>query len=42
MRELGIEGVSRRGKRRYRTTIPAREAPTAPDLVGRQFSRVGS
>jgi putative transposase len=32
MRELGIEGVSRRGKRKYRTTIPAREAPAAPGL----------
>ena len=37
MRELGIEGVSRRGKRKYRTTIPAKEAPAAPDLVGRRF-----
>lgn len=27
MRQLGIEGVSRRGKRRYKTTIPAKEAP---------------
>jgi putative transposase len=38
MRSLGIEGVSRRGKRRYKTTIPAKEAPAAPDLVRRSFT----
>jgi len=37
MRQLGLEGVSRRGKRRFRTTIPANEAPAAPDLVRRSF-----
>jgi putative transposase len=37
MRELGIQGVSRRRKRRFKTTIPAKEAPRAPDLVGRSF-----
>ena len=41
MRQLGIEGVSRRGKRRYKTTVPAREAPAAPDLVGRAFRAPG-
>jgi putative transposase len=41
MRELGIEGVSRRGKRRYKTTIPAKEAPAAPDLVRRSFQAAG-
>ena len=40
MRELGIEGVSRRGKNKYRTTTPAKEAPAAPDLVGRRFTAV--
>jgi putative transposase len=38
---LGIEGVSRRRKRRYKTTIPAREAPVAPDLVHRSFQAAG-
>ena len=33
MRQLGIEGVLRRGKRR-RTTFPDPAAPPAPDLVG--------
>src|SRR5262245_59622817 len=37
MRQLGIEGVSRRGKRR-RTTIADPAAPPAPDLVQRRFS----
>lgn len=41
MKGLGIEGVSRRGKRRYRTTIPAKEQPTAPDLVRRSFQSAG-
>jgi putative transposase len=41
MRQLGIEGVSRRGKRRYKTTIPAKEAPAAPDLVRRSFQAAG-
>ncbi len=41
MRSLGIEGVSRRGKRRYKTTIPANEAPAAPDLVRRSFQAAG-
>lgn len=36
MKQLGIEGASRRGRKR-RTTIPAEEARAAPDLVGRQF-----
>ena len=36
MRELGIEGVSRR--RRRRTTIPDQTRPAAPDLVGRDFA----
>ncbi len=36
MRSLGIEGVSRRGKRR-RTTVPDPAAPPAPDLVQRRF-----
>lgn len=36
MRRLGIEGVSRRGKR-PRTTTPAKQAPAAEDLVRRQF-----
>jgi putative transposase len=35
MRELGIEGVSRRGKRRVRRAEA--EAPAAPDLVRRHF-----
>jgi len=37
MRQLGLEGVSRRGKRR-RTTISDPAAPPAPDLVGRRFA----
>src|SRR6266498_4256307 len=37
MKALAIEGVSRRRKRRYKTTIPAKEAPVAPDLVRRRF-----
>jgi putative transposase len=41
MRQLRIEGVSRRGKRRYKTTIPAKEQPAAPDLVGRSFQAAG-
>ena len=41
MRQLGLEGVSRRGKRRYKTTIPATEAPAAPDLVRRPFQASG-
>ena len=41
MRELQIQGVSRRRKRRIKTTIPAREAPHAPDLVGRSFRSEG-
>jgi putative transposase len=36
MRELGLRGVSRRGKK-PRTTIPAGQAPAAPDLVERRF-----
>jgi len=36
MRAMGIEGVSRRGKRR-KTTIPDPAAPPAPDLVNRRF-----
>jgi putative transposase len=36
MRRLGIEGVSRRGKR-PQTTMPAAQAPSAGDLVRRQF-----
>jgi putative transposase len=36
MRQLGIEGVSRRGKR-PRTTQPDRRQPPAPDLVERRF-----
>ena len=35
MRELGIEGISRRGKRRVLKL--AREMPAAPDLVHRNF-----
>lgn len=41
MRELGIQGVSRRRKRRPKTTIPAKEAPCAPDLVARSFRSDG-
>lgn len=41
MRQLGLEGVSRRGKRRYKTTIPAKETPAAPDLVRRRFQAAG-
>lgn len=36
LRRLGIEGVSRRGKRPV-TTTPAAQAPAADDLVRRQF-----
>jgi putative transposase len=36
MRDLGIAGVSRRGKKR-RTTVPDPKAPPAPDLVERRF-----
>jgi putative transposase len=36
MRELRIEGVSRRGKKR-RTTVADPKAPPAPDLVERRF-----
>ncbi len=36
MRERGIEGVSRRGKKR-RTTVADPKAPPAPDLVERTF-----
>jgi len=39
MRELGIEGVSRRGKKR-RTTVPDPKEPPAPDLVKRRFEAV--
>jgi putative transposase len=35
MAELGLEGVSRRGKRRAKTQEA--EMPAAPDLVQRQF-----
>lgn len=41
MKRQGIEGVSRRGKRRYKTTIPAKEQPAAPDLVRRSFQAAG-
>src|SRR5207253_5925384 len=37
MRQLELEGVSRRGKRR-RTTIADPAAAPAPDLVGRRFT----
>jgi len=37
MRQLDLEGVLRRGKRR-RTTIPDPAAAPAPDLVGRRFT----
>ena len=40
MRRLGIEGVSRRGKR-PRTTTLAAQAPAAEDLVRRQFKAPG-
>src|SRR6266508_6835146 len=36
MRDLEIEGVSRRGKKRH-TTIPDPKQPPAPDLVKRKF-----
>jgi putative transposase len=36
MRELGIQGVSRRGKK-PRTTVADEKAPPAPDLVERRF-----
>ena len=41
MRELGIAGVSRRSKKRVKTTIPAKDAPAAPDLVRREFRALG-
>jgi putative transposase len=37
MRELGLQGVSRRGKK-PRTTVPDAKAPPAPDLVERRFT----
>src|SRR5688572_15362732 len=37
MRQLGLEGISRRGKRR-RTTTPEVGAAPAPDLVARRFT----
>jgi putative transposase len=37
MRQLELDGISRRGKRR-RTTIPDPAAAPAPDLVGRRFT----
>ena len=37
MRQVGIEGVSRRGSRR-RTTTPDPAAPPAPDRVERCFT----
>lgn len=40
MRQLELEGVSRRGKRR-RTTIADPAAAPAPDLVGRRFTAAG-
>ena len=40
MRKAGIEGISRRGKRR-RTTIPNPRTPPAPDLVNRRFQADG-
>lgn len=40
MRELGLEGVSRRRKG-VKTTVRAREAPAATDLVRRQFQAEG-
>lgn len=36
MRELELQGVSRRGKKQ-RTTVPDPKAPPAPDLVERRF-----
>jgi putative transposase len=39
MRQLELEGVSRRGKR-CRTTIPDPAVAPAPDLVGRRFTAV--
>jgi len=42
MRERGIAGVSRRGKKRLKTTVPAKEAPSAADLVRREFRPAGS
>ena len=41
MKDLAIEGVSRRRKRRYKTTIPAMQASVAPDLVRRRFRAAG-
>ena len=40
MRQLGLEGVSRRGKRRLPARA-ARETPAAPDLVRRDFRAAG-
>src|SRR3954464_2379912 len=40
MRQLELEGVSRRGKR-TRTTVTDPAAAPAPDLVGRRFSASG-
>ena len=40
MRRLGIEGVSRRGKR-PQTTRPAEQVPAAEDLVRRRFRAPG-
>jgi putative transposase len=37
MRRLGLQGVSRRSKRR-RTTVPDVKTPPAPDLVQRRFA----
>jgi len=37
MRELGLQGVSRRGKK-PRTTVADEKAPPAPDLVNRRFA----
>jgi putative transposase len=38
LRELGLEGVSRRRRFRVGTTTPGGEAPAAPDLVERDFT----
>ena len=40
MRELGLHGVSRRRKG-VRTTVRAKEAPAAADLVRRRFQAEG-
>ena len=39
MREAGIEGVSRRGKKK--TTVRGKEARPVPDLVDRDFTATG-